>query len=139
MSRSKLPPITLGDEVYLEARLELSEKLEVGTPISYETPYRLICYRDRFKHRPTASSSPPGTLAMTGGHLHTGAAFLTRHAENGRSFPPRRSCTALCAGLAKQNTKKSTSSRLIEHISGAAKKPPANFSRRPNGTDSIGG
>src|SRR5260370_33120633 len=53
MSRSKLRRITLGDEIYLW-RLDWSYRKtsEVGTPISYETLYRLICYRDGFKHSP---------------------------------------------------------------------------------------
>ena len=74
MSRSKLRRITLGDEIYLW-KLDWSYRKtsEVGAPISYETRYRLICYRDGFKRSPAIIHFTTWEDAVTGGPLHTSA------------------------------------------------------------------
>jgi|SRR5215467_13388126 len=74
MSRSKLRRITLFDETYLW-RLDWTHRKtsEIGKPISYETLYRLICYRDDFKRNPAIIHFTTWEDAVTGGPLHTGA------------------------------------------------------------------
>jgi hypothetical protein len=74
MSRSKLRRITLGDEVYLWGLVWGNRQTsEVGMPISYETLYRLTCWRDGFKHSPAIIHFTTWEDAMIGGPLHTGA------------------------------------------------------------------
>jgi hypothetical protein len=72
MSRKpKLRRITLVDEIYLW-RLEWSYR-KTSEAGSYDTLYRLICYRDGFKHSAAIIHFTTWEDAVTGGPLHTGA------------------------------------------------------------------